>query len=824
MSATQKLLRFGVYELNLATEELRKNGIPLKLPPQPFRILALLASRAGQLVTREEIEKQIWGDGTYVDFEHGLNQCIKQIRTALNDNSDAPLYIETLPRRGYRFVAPVVSKTIPAPGLVTESRSGIQSALPVTAIAEASALAPAPAPVASLNANLSAGIPSLASSTSATSVAGAALAPAREQSSIREPSVRSRRVTILVSLAVLCTVVIVIWLWRARTNSVLAANDSIVLADFANSTSDPVFDDAMNRALQVALRQTPFLNLLATDKIGGTLKLLKHSPGDKLTPELALEVCSRTNSRAVVAGRVSDEGNGFRIGLTATNCKTGKVIAVSELDTASREQVVKTLGIATANLRRKLGEPEFSLREFDKPLDEATSPSLEALQEVTLASNIKRQHGDAAAAVAHLKRAVELDPNYAQAYVALGIGYLNAHDAKLSAEYLGKAYELRDPVTQRDRFQIEAFYYIGITHQQDKAAETLTDAVRTYPNDPIAHMNLSANLMEVGQYEKAVAEAQESIRLTPSGAAYVNLMTSYLALERLDAAKATFDEAQANKVDDIGLYVQRYLLGFQQGDEAAMQEQLNHAQGKPKLQATLLCAESSTQAFHGRVRKSGELLQQATGHGADPQVAAECKALHAVLQAEIGNLELSRREAAEAQTLNPSANVRTSSALSLARSGNLAEAEKLADELSQENPQATIMQDYSLPTIRAAIELQKNNPAQAIEILKVATPYELGFGPFSSLYPAYIRGEAYLKLGQGQLAAAEFQKLIDHPGIVSNFVTGALAHLQLARAQAMAGDSTAARKSYDQFFALWKDADPDVPIYKQAKAEYARLP
>jgi tetratricopeptide (TPR) repeat protein len=576
----------------------------------------------------------------------------------------------------------------------------------------------------------------------------------------------------------------------------------------------------MNRALLVALRQTPFLNLLASDKVGGTLKALKHSSNDKLTPELARDVCLRTNSRAVIAGAISDAGNGYRIGLTATNCQTGKVMAVSELDAASREQVVKTLGSAAAELRRKLGEPEASLREFNKPLDEASSPSLEALQEVTLASNLKRQHGDAAAAAAHLKRAVELDPNYAQAYVALGIGYFNAGDTKLSAQNLAKAYELRERVTQRDRFQIEAFYYIGITGQYDKGIQTLTEAVRTYPSDSIAHMNLSADLMAVGQYEQAVREAQESIRLTPSGAAYVDLMTSYQALGRLDAAKATFDEAQANQVDDAILYVQRYLLGFQQGDEAAMQEQLTRAEGKP----VLLCAESNTQAFHGRARKSGELLQQATGHGASPQAAAECKALHAVLQAEIGNFNLSRRAAAEAQVLNPSANVRTSSALALARSGNLAEAGKLVQELSQEYPQATMMQDYSLPTIRAAIELEKNNPGEAIEILKVALPYELGFGAFSSLYPAYIRGEAYLKAGQGQLAAAEFQKLIDHPGIVSNFVTGALVHLQLGRAQAMAGDNDASRKSYAEFLALWKDADPDIPIYKQAKAEYARLP
>src|SRR5271165_1423318 len=607
----------------------------------------------------------------------------------------------------------------------------------------------------------------------------------------------------------------------------LTDKDSIVLADFANSTGEPVFDDALNPALVVEFRQTPFLNVLGPDKVRGTLKLLDHSENDSLTPELAREVCLRTSSKALIAGSIADAGNGYRIRLTAANCQTGKTMANTEMEAASRDQVVKTLGVAGADLRRKLGEPKGSLQKFNKPLDEATSSSLEALQAVTLAANLKRQHGDAATGVAYLKRAVDLDPNYAQAYVRLGIGHLNASETSLTAQNFRKAYELRDRVTQRDRFAIESFYYIGVTGELEKGIQTFTDAVKVYPNDPTWYMDLSAEFMATGQYEKAVAQAKESIRLEPAAAAYVNLMTSYISLNRFDEAKATFEDARAHKVDDALLYMQRYILAFLQDDSNLMREGVAWAVGKPGVEDAFLCAQSHTEAFYGRMRKAGQFSQNAVALATQArasQSAANCRIGEALHEAEIGDPGKAQLRVVEALALSTALGTKTSAALALARAGDVAQAEKLAHELYQAFPQGTMMQNYHLPTIRASIELQRNNPAKAIEILEAAVPYELGgFGSFSTLYPAYVRGEAYLKAGQGQRAAAEFQKLIDHSGVVNNFITGALARLQLGRARVMMGDKEAARKSYQDFLTIWKDADPDVPIYKQAKAEYAKL-
>jgi eukaryotic-like serine/threonine-protein kinase len=617
-----------------------------------------------------------------------------------------------------------------------------------------------------------------------------------------------------------------LYYWRSRTATRLTDKDTIVLADFTNSTGEAVFDDALNTALTVELQQSPFLNMLASDKVSSALKLMNQPPDARLTPEVARQVCQRTNSKAVVAGSISDAGNHYRLELNAVDCKTGKSLARTETEAANRNEIIKTLGIAGSELRSQLGEPRASLQKFNKPLDEATSSSVEALQALTMAANVKRQHGDAATGAAYLKRAVELDPNYAQAYMRLGIGYLNANETNLSAQNFRKAYELRNRVTQRDKFLIESFYYIGVTSELEKGIQTFTEAEKAYPKDPTWYMELSAELMAIGQYEKTAAQAQESIRLQPAAAPYVNLMTAQVSLNLFDEAKATFEDARAHSLDDANLYTLRYGVAFVQGDGNAMREVVEWATGKP-VEDQFVCAESRTDAFYGRMGKAGQLSQNAVElaiHARAPQSAADCRVGEALQEAEIGNPGRAQQRVVETLALSTAIGTKTSSALALARAGDVGQAEKLAHELDQALPQGTMMQNYFLPTIRASIELQRNNPAKAIEILETAVPYELGgFGGFAALYPAYVRGEAYLKAGQGPQAAAEFKKLIEHPGIVNNFITGALANLQLGRAEALMGNKEAARKSYQDFLSLWKDADPEIPILKQAKAEYAKL-
>jgi DNA-binding winged helix-turn-helix (wHTH) protein/tetratricopeptide (TPR) repeat protein len=830
VSATQKLLRFGVYELNLATEELRKDGIPLKLSPQPFRILTLLASRAGQIVAREEIEKQIWGDETYVDFEHGLNQCIKQIRTALNDNADTPLYVETLPRRGYRFLAPVVSKTVEAPGpQVTESRSGIQSAITPPTTPQAGDSAPTSGSSASrdrvavLNPE---SVPAVAPPTSAPTTVAAELAvepaPARESG---HRVVRSRLTWAAVVVAVLTSAGVY---WRSTKASALTEKDSIVLADFTNSTNDRVFDGTLRRGLAIQLEQSPFLNVLSDHKVDATLKLMNRPPDERLTQEVAREVCLRTEAKALVAGSIASVGDHYLIGLKAMNCQSEDTLASAEAEAENRNKVLKALGNAGDQLREKLGESLASVKRFDQPLEEATTSSLEALQAFTRAQQI-RMTGGGADAIPDLKRALELDPNFAYAYASLGNAYSNHLETSLAIDNLKKAYELRDRVSQRERFNIETQYYIGVTGELDKAIQTSTAWSLSYPGDYTPHNIMGGLYARLGQYEKTAAETRESIRLAPADVDYSNLLGIYVVLDQLNEAHATFDQALARNQDGPFLREYRYYLAFLQGDNAVMQKQLAWAAGKPGVGDMLLSMQSDTEAYYGALSRAREFSGQAAEsarHADAPETAAVWRANEALREVEIGDAGRARKRTAEALALSTGRSPTVMAALTLARIGEAAQAQRLAEKLDQEFPLDTIIQGYWLPTIRAAIELDRGNSQQAIVALQSASTYELGTPPpflVGPMYPIYMRGLAYLRAGEGQQAAAEFRKIIAHPGITLNFVTGALAHLQLGRAQAMMGDKEPARKSYQDFLALWKDSDPDIPVYKQAEAEYAML-
>ncbi len=621
------------------------------------------------------------------------------------------------------------------------------------------------------------------------------------------------------ALLVCAFVIAAVGYWYWQSGAKLTDKDSMVLADFANSTSDPAFTDGLNYALRVELEQTPFLHPLGPDKVRGTLKLLNHAEDDRLTPELAREVCLHTNSRVVVAGSITDVGNRFRIALKGLDCKTGRSLAETERETASRDEVARTLGIAGAEFRKKLGEPEASLRKFNQPLELATSSSPEALQSFAVGIDQKQKKGDVAA-LPYFKHAVDLDPNFAQAYLSLGIGYRNLAESKPSFQNLEQAHGLRDRVTQRQRFEIDGAYSALGTSDLLTAIQTYNESIQIYPEDSVTRYRLSATLMSLGGYEEAVKAAQESIRLKPTAAAYFDEVSSYLRLDRVDDARRGLEEAQSLKLSSTLLPLAQYRLAFLEGDQPALDEQVGSSVGG------LLCLHSYTSAYYGRIDKARGFLRKLTDSAKQDKAldsAADCLTGNALQEAEVGNTARTRQLGAEAATLSTSRDVRARAALALARAGDTAQAQKLADELNREYPLDTMMQNYSLPAIRAAIELQKDDPRSALDALSVAVPYEMGFASFESLYPAYLRGEAYLHAGQPQLALAEFQKLLDHPGIVDNAVIGPLAHLQLGRAQARMGNNAAARQSYQDFFAIWKDADSNIPILKVAKAEYARL-
>jgi serine/threonine protein kinase/tetratricopeptide (TPR) repeat protein len=614
----------------------------------------------------------------------------------------------------------------------------------------------------------------------------------------------------------------IFWFYRSRVT--LSADDSIILADITNQTADPVFDDAGYIALHDGLEQTPYLNILAWDKVRGLLKLPGLPADARVTPEAALGICLRTNSKMVIAGSIADVGNKFRIELKAIACQTGTTIARVREDAGSRNEVVHFLGISALRLRAKLGEPAASIAKFNKPLEEATSPSLEALQFLVEGY---RHHvtGDFRGALAYYQRAVELDPNFALGYAALGAAHNNVDESALAAAAEKKAYDLRTRMTGPSRLRTETLYYDLSTGELEKSSQVYLQWVQTFPQDPKAHINFASSLRSLGQHERSADEAREATRLLPTAQTYGLLMLSDICAERLEEAKAAFDEAQARKMDTPTLHAFRALLAFLQKDELAADEQLSWGAGHPGAEDMLLFGKSMTEAYYGHFRIARRLSQQAitqaTKSGSSPSIYSGEEILREV---EVGNFANVRRRGAETLESVKDRDLQLIMALALARSGNIEQAQRLADGLNHDFPLDTLIQNYFLPTIRAAMKLHQNDPASAVDILRPATKYDLAYPhPINSLYPAYIRGLAYLQMGDGRSAAAEFQKILDHPGIVGTSVNGALSHLQLARAQRLMGDAAAARKSYEEFLNLWKDADPDIPVHQQAKAEYAKL-
>ncbi len=611
----------------------------------------------------------------------------------------------------------------------------------------------------------------------------------------------------------------------------LTEKDTIVLADFANTTGDDVFDDTLKQALAVDLGQSPFLNILSETQVRQTLQQMTRSSNERLTQDLAREVCQRAGSKAYLAGSIAALGTQYVIGLEALNCASGDVLAREQMTASGKEQVLPALGQAAAKLRNGVGESLSSVQKFDVSLEEATTNSLEALKAYTLGRKTGREKGDAEAIPFH-KRAIELDPNFAMAYRNLGISYSNLNQPSLGTDYLKKAFDLRDRVTEREKFHITAHYYSLAADEMEKAIQTYGLWIQAYSRDDGAYGNLGSNYMILGQYEKAATETREGLRLEPNQVvSYENLGQIYLALNRFDEAKTTTEEAQGRKLEGIPLHLNLYALAFFKGDSAGMKQQADWARGKPSAESQMLSLESDTEAWSGRLGKARELSRQAVESARrsdEKEPAALWQANAAIREALFGNVEAARQNAAAAMALAPgSHDAEAQAALAYALSGDTAHAQSLTDDLAKRFPQDTVVQSVWLPTIRAQIETDRKKAARGIELLQAAGHYELGMlsasATASCLYPVYVRAEAYLSEQQGAAAAAEFQKILNHRGLLWNCATGALAHLQIARAYVLQGDTAKARAAYQDFLTLWKDADPDIPILIAAKAEYAKL-
>ena len=629
--------------------------------------------------------------------------------------------------------------------------------------------------------------------------------------------------------------------YRSHRNRSLTEKDTIVLADFANSTGDAVFDDTLKTALTVSLRQSPFLNVLSDSEVAKTLQLMTHPAATKLTPELTRELCQRAHGKSYIAAAIGTLGSEYVLGLKAVNCRDGSTLVQEQVTATSREKVLDALGQAASRLRGKLGESLATLQRFDVPLQQATTSSLDALKAYSLGGKAFHEKNTAAALPYH-QRAIELDPNFAMGYRAVGADYWSLGEVGRASEYYTKAFQLREHASEREKLDITADYYKDVTGELDKAAQTYQEEIESYPRDAGGYGNLGTVFAEQGQFEKATEVTKQALRLAPQASyRYVNLVNYSLALQRFDETRQMSQEAQARKDDDLALHNALYGLAFLTTDSAAMAAQQQWFASKPEYENFGLALMSDTEAYAGHLVKARELNKRAT----ESAVQADSKergaifeANAAVQQAAYGGSAESQRSATEALRLAPASQaVQAEAALAFAMAGNAARAESMAQDLEKRFPWDTQMQSLWLHAIRAQLALDRENPESALNALPASSPIELGLIQFvnniSCLYPVYVRGEAYLAAGQGNAAAAEFKKIIDHGGIVWNCWTGALAHLGVARANALqsrisqGADADAARvralAAYKDFLTLWKDADPDIPILKQAKTEYAKL-
>jgi DNA-binding winged helix-turn-helix (wHTH) protein/tetratricopeptide (TPR) repeat protein len=733
----------------------------IRLQGLPFQILAILADQPGEWVTRDELRQRLWPADTFVDFDHSINTAMGKLRRALGDDTEEPRYIETLPRHGYRLIA-AVAEAAPQNGSEAENKKLWKIVVP--------------------------------------------------------------------SAVLLLGVLIAVWLFypwrRARA---LTDKDTIVLADFDNKTGDTVFDDTLKQGLSVQLEQSPFLALVSGRRVNETLKLMGRPAGERLTPEVTTEVCQRTGGKAMLTGSIAALGSQYVIGLKAVNCSTGDVLAEAQEQAAGKEAVLKALDAAAVSMRSKLGESLSSVVKYATPVEEATTPSLDALKVYSLGVKTWAAKGSTAA-LPFFKRAAELDPGFAMAYAWMAVLYHDLNEITGTAENGRKAYGLREKVSERERFFIDSIYYDLVTEDLETGAQSDELWQQTYPRDDLPYIDLGFDSATLGNWEKALEEWRVAQRLDPDhGTGYYLLSLAYMSQNQLDEAEAVFKQAEERKLETELILQGRYWLAFLKGDTAQMAKLVSAATGKPGAEDLLLDMQADTEGWYGKLKSARELTRQAMDSAQRndaKESAAGYQAEEALREVESGNREQARAEANAALKLAPNRDVRAIAALALARAGDTAAAEKLAAELDNTFPLDTLVQRYWLPTIRASVALERKDPNRAIELLKVAKTIELSSATADLtifLCPVYVRGEAYLMLHDGGRAAAEFQKFIDHRGVAMNFPWSALARLGLARAYAMQGDTAKAKSAYQDFLALWKEADPDVPILKQARAEYAKL-
>lgn len=766
---TSPALVFGPFVLFVAKGELRKGDTLLKLHPQPLRVLVMLVERAGALVTREEIQRALWGGHTWVDFDAGINFCIRQIRAVLADDAEKPRYIETVARKGYRFIAPVTHADFPA--MVVP----ISRAVPETCVS----------PVAA--------------------------APAVRAAATRRPYLLAATLGV-----VLAASFVAVYLVTHRTPK-LTQKDTVVVADFRNTTGDPVFDGTLQQGLSAQLEQSPFLNLVSEPQIQQTLRMMKQPLEAKLTGELATEICQRTNGAAVLTGSIAQIGAQYDLILKAASCSTGESLATAEAQASDKNHVLRALGEAASALREKLGESLATVEKFDTPLVQATTPSLEALKAYSLGFS-KYSRGDQSGAIPFFQQAIQVDPDFAIAYANLGRSYQVLGESEHMAAALRQAYTLRDHASERERFDIVAVYHQFVTTRLGESIKNCELWAQSYPRDFTPHRMLGYEYGVLGRYEQSAQEFSKAVELDPGQALpYAGLLIDLTALQRFPEAHAVFAKAKERHVD--GGEVQRnfYTTAFIEGDQHLTAELSASLSAQPGYASKLLLEESSAASYFGRYAEARGLFARAKDaalQDKNTDTSAYLESYMCIREALVGNSALAHSHAVAAMQLGES------SPLALILAGDTTEGAKALARLANHTLPGSYDDLVTLPELKGAIALHRGDSTAALELLQPLVPYESGW---SDRYTAaYLRGQAFLLARRGPDAAVEFQKILNHPGIVLNSELAPLAHVGLARAYAVMADAPKARAAYQDFFTLWKDADPDIPILKQARVEYAK--
>jgi eukaryotic-like serine/threonine-protein kinase len=782
LNKTRQLYEFGPFRVDPDHRQLLRQNQPVPLQPKSFDILLVLVENSEKVVSKDELLKAVWPD-TFVE-ESNLAQCIFVLRKTLGDTVEDKRYIVTVPGRGYRFAGAVRALAVEEGEKKTADKVEQEEQIMVASH-------------------------SLATVT------------------LERDKKRDLKVWRVVgAMAAALAVVVGLGLYlRSQRKPKLTEKDTIVLGDFDNRTGDPVFDVALRQGLSAQLTQSPFLNLLSDSRVANTLSLMGRAKDAHLTPELTREVCQRTQSTAALDGSIAQIGTLYLLTLKAVACTNGESLTSTEAEASDKNHVLDALGKLASTIRPKLGESLASVEKYDVPVPEVTTGSLEALRAYALARKALFSNR-AKEAIPLYKRATDLDPNFSAPYQGLGAVYFNEDETSLAAQNMQKAYELRGRLSEAERLFLEMSYEMAVTRNFEAARKSGIVYTQIYPRDFAGYTNLGVCYTYLGDYEKELAATQKALELNRgSSQIYSNLVFGYLHFNRLAEAEAVATDARTHHLDSQNLHETLYLVDFLKHDTAAMEGEATALDGKSDV---VLYYESDTAAYGGQFAEARKLTQGALDvdmRDGQKETAAEYKAEAAMREALVGNVALAKRQAREALPLSDGRGALATSAIVLGFTGDSG-ASRVADDLGKRFPEDTALNYNLLPSIRAAIAFEKGDSAKAIAALAVASPYELGVTTQEAdfvLYSVYLRGLAYLAAKQGPAAASEFQKIIDHPGLVVNEPIGALAHLGLGRSYALSHDSTKAKTEYQNFLSLWKDADPDIPILKQAKAEYVKL-